>query len=168
MHSKARPATTEGLVQNRRTGGDKSWVARVETAPAGEPPGRKPRTWGRRPPDGNPSHPKLLPSDEPSPTEPCVALVSAGPKLLSSFAPRKDFLSRSERQLLREVICVPILRRSEGQVTFSSKWSSARHRVAPRDLRHGRGPILPYGSDPARRGCRSRRPCVDSRAHVQP
>jgi len=37
--------------------GDKSWVAGVELATASEPPARKPRIWGRRPPGVDPSHP---------------------------------------------------------------------------------------------------------------
>jgi len=37
--------------------GERSWVAGVELAAAGEPPARKPRIWGRRPPGVDPSHP---------------------------------------------------------------------------------------------------------------
>jgi hypothetical protein len=40
-------------------------LAGVEPATAGEPPERRPRTWGRRLPGSDPSHPKLLPADEP-------------------------------------------------------------------------------------------------------
>src|SRR5260370_14990427 len=39
--------------------GDKSWVAGVELATASEPPVRRPRIWGRRPPAVDPSHPEL-------------------------------------------------------------------------------------------------------------
>jgi hypothetical protein len=40
-------------------------MAGVEPAAAGEPPERRPRTWGRRPPGADRSHPNLLPTDEP-------------------------------------------------------------------------------------------------------
>src|SRR5271157_844493 len=39
--------------------GDNSWVAGVELAIASEPPARRPRIWGRRPPGVDPSHPEL-------------------------------------------------------------------------------------------------------------
>jgi len=40
--------------------GDKSWVAGVELAAAIEPPARKPRIWGRRPPGVDPSRPRCV------------------------------------------------------------------------------------------------------------
>ncbi len=39
--------------------GDNSWVAGVELAIASEPPARRSRIWGRRPPGVDPSHSEL-------------------------------------------------------------------------------------------------------------
>ncbi len=49
----------EPLCRHGSKAGDNSWVAGVELAIASEPPARRPRIWGRRPPGVDPSHPEL-------------------------------------------------------------------------------------------------------------